>query len=105
MSNGGKLTIVLLLLQIRTAQEGKGFRAGVCPFSTRECLAFPSRDKTGVGWTEKDPALPLGWKGLQVQKTLTKVIKLHPGLVGAGVCTKFKMKILFSGKELEDRLS
>lgn len=60
-------------------------------------LNFPSREKTGVGWTENDPALLLGW-------TFTKVVKLYPGLVGAGVCTKFKMKILLSGKELEDRL-
>lgn len=51
-----------------------------------------------MGWTENDTALPLGWKGLQVQKTLTKVVKLHPALVGAGVCTKLKMKILLSEK-------
>lgn len=57
-----------------------------------------------MGWPENDPALPLGWKGLQVQRTLTKVVKLHPGLVGAGVCTKSKMKILLSGRELEARL-
>lgn len=57
-----------------------------------------------MGWTENDPALPLGWKGLQVQKTLPKVIKLYPGLVGAGVCTKFNVKILLSRKELEGRL-
>lgn len=59
---------------------------------------------TRVGWTENDPALPLGWKGLQVQKTLPKVIKLYPGLAGAGVCTKFNVKILLSRKELEGRL-
>lgn len=57
-----------------------------------------------MGWPENDPALPLGWKGLRVQRTLTKVVKLRPGLVGAGVCTESKMKILLSGKELEARL-